>query len=120
MSKSQKSRKATRILGCALGLATALGARSASAQYRLRSDVYAFGTAPSPAGLVVLSGQAKPTSWVDAEAVVWMGTGEQQGTDKPTGDVLVASVRLREPHGWGELRLGRMLVTAGAIRPVSS
>ena len=52
--KSQKSRKATKILGCALGLAAAFGARSASAQYRLRSDVYAFGTAPSPAGLVVL------------------------------------------------------------------
>lgn len=116
--KSRKSRKATKILGCALGLATALSATSASAQYRLRGDVYAFGTAPSPAGLVVLSGQAKPSSWADAEAVVWMGTGEQQGSDKPTGDVLVASVRLREPRGWGELRLGRMLVTAGAIRPM--
>ena len=72
--KSQKSRTAKRILGAALGLATAFATQTAAAQYRLRGDVYAFGTAPSPAGLFVLSGQAKPSSWTDAEAVVWMGT----------------------------------------------
>jgi len=115
--KSQKSRTAKKILGAALGFATAFATQTASAQYRLRGDVYAFGTAPSPAGLFVLSGQAKPSSWTDAEAVVWMGTGDQ-GSNQSTGDVLVANVRIREPHGWGELRLGRMLVTAGAIRPM--
>jgi hypothetical protein len=84
--------------------------------YRLRGDVYAFGTVPSPAGLITLSGQAKPTSWADAEAAVWLGTG---GTyEDRVGDVLVANVRLREPHGYGELRLGRMLITAGSIRPL--
>jgi hypothetical protein len=117
-TSKRSPRRASLVFGVALGFALAFGAPSASAQYRLRGDVYAFGTAPSPAGLLMLSGQAKPSSWTDAEAVVWMGTGEQQGSDRPTGDVLVANVRIREPHGWAELRLGRMLVTAGAIRPL--
>jgi hypothetical protein len=103
----------------ALGVALAAGLRAPEAgadPYRLRADVYAFATAPAPAGLVVLSGQAKPAGWADAEALVWMGSGPDSG--EHPGDVLVANVRLREPHGWGELRLGRMLITAGAIRPL--
>lgn len=86
--------------------------------YRLRGDTYAFGVAPAPAGLVTLSGQAKPTSWADAEAAVWLGASGGGTVTDQVGDVLVANVRLREPHGYGELRLGRMLVTAGAIRPL--
>jgi hypothetical protein len=31
---------------------------------------------------------------------------------------MVAAVRAREPHGYGEARVGRMMVTAGAVRPV--
>lgn len=59
--KTRKSRTAKSILGAGLGLAIALSASTSAAQYRLRGDVYAFGTAPSPAGLLVLSGGAKPT-----------------------------------------------------------
>lgn len=101
----------------ALSLALTLGAGEAAADpYRLRGDAYAFANAPSPVGLITLSGQAKPTSWASAEAAVWMGTG--QGTEDVGGDVLVANLLLREPHGYGELRAGRMLLTAGAIRPL--
>jgi hypothetical protein len=105
---------------CALALAfgLSLGARAAGAQYRLQGNVYAFGSSPSPAGMLSLSGQAKPTSWADAEAAVWLGTGAMYGGDQVTGDVMVANVRLREPHGYGELRLGRMLVATGAVRPL--
>lgn len=100
-----------------LAFAASLVARPAAADpYRLRGDAYAFGTVPSPAGLVTLSGQARPSSWADAEAAVWFGGGADQ--ESATGDVLVANVRLREPHGWGELRLGRMLIAAGAVRPL--
>lgn len=113
MSRRASLRKSAAALALALGLA----APAASADsYRMRSDVYVFGNTPAPVGLVVLSGQAKPSSWADAEASVWMGGGD---TDvEHFGDVLVANVRLREPHGYGELRLGRMLITAGAVRPV--
>ncbi len=50
---------------------------------------------------------------IDAEALVWAGA-------KPsvTGDVLVLMVRLREPHGYGEVRAGRFVVATGAVRPV--
>src|SRR5580692_11614253 len=81
---------------------------------RLRADALAEsqGTA-SPTGLVVLQGQDSLKPWVDAEALVWAGA-------KPslTGDILVLTVRLREPHGYGELRVGRFVVATGAIRPV--
>jgi hypothetical protein len=51
--------------------------------------------------------------WLDAEGLVWTGT-------KPglTGDVLVLALHLREPHGYGELRVGRFVVATGAIFPV--
>ncbi len=51
--------------------------------------------------------------WVDVEALVWAGA-------KPslTGDVLVLSVRFREPHGYGELRAGRFVLATGAVHPV--
>ena len=81
---------------------------------RLRADALAEsqGTA-SPTGLIVLQGQDSLKPWVDAEALVWAGA-------KPslTGDVLVLMVRLREPHGYGELRAGRFVVATGAVRPV--
>ena len=101
-----------------LGLAFSSAPEAAADPYRLRGDVYAFGAAPTPAGLITLSGQARPSDWASAEAAVWMGTGAGQGTDEVSGDVLVANILLREPHGYGDLRLGRMLVTAGAIRPL--
>lgn len=110
------SRRGRNLLALALGLALGAPAGTAAADpYRLRGDVYALGTA-APAGLLTLSGQAKPSDWADAEASVWLGGGEDIA-ERP-GDVLVASVRLREPHGWGELRLGRMLISAGAVRPL--
>ncbi|MEZ4293471.1 MAG: hypothetical protein R3B70_00720 [Polyangiaceae bacterium] len=71
---------------------------------------------PAPAGLVTLSAQAKPTDFADGEAAVWLGTGGDY--DDRIGDVLIANVRLREPHGYGELRLGRMMIATGAVRPL--
>lgn len=102
----------------ALGLAFTLAPDASADPYRLRGDVYAFGMAPTPTGLITLSGQARPTDFASAEAAVWMGTGAGQGTEDVSGDVLVANILLREPHGYGDLRIGRMLLTAGAIRPL--
>jgi hypothetical protein len=67
----------------------------------------------APAGLLVLQGQDKLRPWIDAEGLVWAGA-------KPgaTGDVLVLTLRLREPHGFGEVRGGRFVLTTGAVRPV--
>jgi hypothetical protein len=78
---------------------------------RLRAD--ALADTSSPTGLIVLQGEDRMRPWVDAEALVWAGA-------KPsvTGDVLVLSMRLRDPHGHAELRGGRFVLATGAIRPV--
>jgi hypothetical protein len=96
----------------AMVFAALLGAKSASAQtYRLRADAFAAAATPS-AGLIMLQGEARRPSWFDAEAAVWVGTGAYPA------DVLIAAVRARDPAGRGELRVGRMLASMGAIRPV--
>jgi hypothetical protein len=62
---------------------------------------------------VVLQGEDRARPWIDVEGLVWAGT-------KPsvTGDVLVLAVRLKEPHGYGDVRVGRFVLATGAIRPV--
>jgi hypothetical protein len=67
----------------------------------------------SPAGLIVLQGQDSAQRWFSAEGLVWAGA-----TPSATGDVLVLSVKLREPHGYGELRVGRFVLATGAVHPV--
>jgi hypothetical protein len=61
----------------------------------------------------VLQGQDKIRPWIDVEGLVWTGT-------KPglTGDVLVLAAHLREPHGYGAVRVGRFVLATGAIFPV--
>lgn len=95
---------------CPTLIALALTALPAEAQYRLRADAYAAG-AGTASGFLMLQGETRGSSWLDAETVVWLGTG-----DTPA-NVLVASVRARHPKGYGEVRVGRMLVMTGAIRP---
>jgi hypothetical protein len=100
-------------------VATACAFSSASAvasadPIRLRADALAEtqGSA-SPAGLVVLQGQDPILPWVNAEALVWTGARPSW-----TGDVLVLLVRLHEPHGHGELKVGRFVLATGAVHPV--
>jgi len=84
----------------------------ASAQsLRVRAD--ALAEARSPAGLVMLQGQDREHPWFDAEALVWGGARSDVA-----GDVLVLTMRVREPHGFGEIRGGRFIFATGAIRPV--
>ena len=94
-----------------LGSSTALVATSARAEpLRLRAD--ALAETRAPAGLLVLQGQDRQYPWVDAEALVWAGAR----TDA-TADVLVLTLKLRAPRGWGDLRVGRFVVSTGSIRP---
>jgi hypothetical protein len=104
-----------------------LVAREASAQYRLRADAVGYSSAPqSPVGLLVLQGEDKAQPWIDTEALVWAGTGAGNpgwsGTAYGSGfgnaDALSLMVRLHDPRNYGELRLGRQFITAGALRPL--
>ncbi|MBX3232502.1 MAG: hypothetical protein KIT84_16125 [Labilithrix sp.] len=87
----------------------ALAERQASAQLRLRGD--ALVQTRSPVGLLVLRGEDQVQPWLDAETVTWLGT-------HTGGDVLTLSVRARHARSGSEARLGRQIVTMGAVRPV--
>jgi hypothetical protein len=89
-------------------------ARSAEAQpIRLRADAVGQTVgASSPAGLLVLQGEDPSRRWVDAEALVWVGTTPL------AGDVLVLAIRVREPHGYADVRAGRFVLATGAVHPV--
>lgn len=78
---------------------------------RLRGD--ALAQTRSPTGLLVLQGEDARRPWVSAEALAWLGTGEDR-----TGDVLTLTVKLRDPEGRAEARAGRFLVATGSVRPL--
>lgn len=89
--------------------------RAAADTLRLRGDALVQTQSPAPAGLLVLEGSDRRQPWLDAEAVAWLGAGDDP---RVTGDVLSLSVRLRRPKGGSEVRFGRMLVATGAVRPL--
>jgi hypothetical protein len=91
-----------------------LGVGTAQADpYRLSIDAVGYTQAPqSPVGLIVLQGEDKASPWVDAEALAW--TGNRNGN----ADVLTALVRVHDPANYAELRIGRQILTVGAMRPV--
>lgn len=94
-------------------LGLGLAARVAHADpYRLRVDAVGYTQQPqSPVGLIVLQGDDKANPYVDAEALAW--AGNRNGN----ADVLTALVRVHDPRNFAELRLGRQLLTVGALRP---
>jgi hypothetical protein len=82
----------------------------------LRGDAYV--QTPRPIGLLVLQGQDAATPWLSAEGLAWLGSGQPSTFSDTTGDVLTLVVRLRDPRGHGDLRVGRFLESTGAIRPL--
>ena len=98
--------------GLALGVVATTLTRSVDAEpLRLRAD--ALAESRSPTGLIVLSAQDQARPWLDADAVVWAGTRPDAAAD-----VMVLTVRVRAPQGWGEARAGRFVIATGAIRPL--
>lgn len=103
-----------------LGMLVTFTARAEAQPLRLRAE--ALAQTRSPVGLVVLSGEDRLRPWLDAEAVTWLGVASTANatTDPlaPTGDVLTVSVRARDVKSGSELRIGRMVVSMGAVRPL--
>jgi hypothetical protein len=62
---------------------------------------------------MTLEGRDRTRPWLDAEASVWFGAG-----DDTDADALVVVVNLRDPKKRGALRIGRQIVAAGALRPI--
>jgi hypothetical protein len=65
-------------------------------------------------GLLVLHSGYRNSPFADADALVWAGATQSD----TRADVLVVSVRLHDPHGAYEARLGRFILSTGAVRPV--
>lgn len=98
----------------AAAIATCADAPRAHADpLRLRADAYA--QTSSPVGMLVVRGEDRLRPWIDAEAVAWLAVTDAPGL---TGDVQTLTVRVRDPGGRGEIRAGRFLQAAGAIRPL--
>jgi hypothetical protein len=100
--------------GLVVVLCSALWPNLGRANQSARLDADALLSGKPYEGLLVLHGGYDPGGVVDAEALVWLGASDT-GSE---GDVLVISVRLREPNGWGEARVGRFILATGAVRPV--
>lgn len=87
--------------------------------YRLRGD--ALASAQAPAGLLVLQADGREGPFVAAEALIWLtggvaagGVGDAEGEDIQA-QALVVAVRAR--RAGSEVRLGRLVVSAGGLRP---
>jgi hypothetical protein len=65
-------------------------------------------------GLIVLHSGYTNSAVVDADALVFVGAD----SSNVSGDVLTVSLNLREPNGWGSARVGRFILSTGAVRPV--
>ena len=96
-------------LAIALALSPALTAQAEP--LRLRGE--ALGETRSPVGLLVLEGRGRERPWLEAEGLVWTGAG-----DELEADALVIAVKLRDPRGRAEGRMGRLILSTGAVRPL--
>lgn len=99
--------------GAALAAVLAAAQTAYSEPYRLRSNVFAGSHARAPAGLITLDADSTLRPWLSAEAVVWVGAGEDS-----EADAMIIAMHLRDPAGRAEAALGRILVIPGAVRPV--
>lgn len=111
------TRRATLAAAVVAALGAALVAVAAPAAHgdplRLRSNALSQSQADTPVGLLTLRAEGAVRTWLSAEAVVWVGAG-----DEAEADAMVASVKMRDPKHRGELQVGRFVVVPGAVRPI--
>jgi len=70
-------------------------------------------------GLIILEGSTRKYPYVDAEALIWGGAGSPQlglRGNEATFEALVVSVKVRDPKGISDTRLGRFILGTGAVR----
>jgi hypothetical protein len=70
-------------------------------------------------GLIVVEGSTRKYPYVDAEALIWGGAGSPQyglRGNEATFEALVVSLKVRDPRGISDARLGRFILGTGAVR----
>lgn len=96
--------------------ATATGDHALAQPHRFGAELW--GQANPNYGLIIVEGSTRKYPYVDAEALVWGGIGASQlgFDDDPTFEALVVTVRVRDPRGVSDTRLGRFILATGAVR----
>jgi hypothetical protein len=97
-----------------------LDASSAAAQpHSLGAELW--GQLEPNVGLIVLEGSSRKYPYVDAEGLVWAGAGSPQFGLRDNvlrAEALILTVKLRDPRGISDTRLGRFILSTGAVRAV--
>jgi hypothetical protein len=99
------------VLGAALPLLSVL-ARAQPTTLTLEG----WGQTYRPAALANFEARAREYPWVQFEAQVW--TGQIPRVDGATADLVVMAARFHEPTGHLDARIGRFVLSCGAVRPV--
>jgi len=119
------SRKISAVRHCALAVAACLAllilpvSRTQAQPFRLGAELW--GQLDPNAGLIIVQGSSRKYPYIDAEALVWGGAGATQydlSDDAFTFQALVVAVKLRDPRGISDTRLGRFILSTGAVRAV--
>ena len=108
----------------ALGLAAALAFWWAAVQTPASAQPHTLGAElwgqlEPNVGLIVLEGSTRKYPYVDAEGLIWAGAGTPQfglRDNQMTVEALVLTVKLRDPRGISDTRLGRFILATGAVR----
>ena len=72
-------------------------------------------------GLLVLEGSTRKYPYVDAEGLVWTGAGSPQfglRGNEVQAEALVLAIKVRDPRGVSDTRLGRFILSTGAVRAI--
>lgn len=77
-----------------------------------------WGQANPNYGLIILEGSTRKYPYIDAEALVWgaVGTSEPGFDNAAQFEALVVTLRLRDPRGISDTRLGRFILATGSVR----
>jgi hypothetical protein len=70
-------------------------------------------------GLIVIEGSTRKYPYVEAEGLVWAGAGTPQfglRDNQFRAEALVLNVKVRDPKGVSDTRLGRFILATGAVR----
>jgi hypothetical protein len=70
-------------------------------------------------GLIVIEGSTRKYPYVEAEGLVWAGAGTPQLGLRDNvfrAEALILNVKVRDPKGISDTRLGRFILATGAVR----
>ncbi len=119
--KRRRTSLASRLaIATCLAVCSSLSSGSAAAQpHTLGAELW--GQLDPNVGLIVVEGSSRKYPYVEAEGLVWAGAGSPQlglRDNAFRAEALILTVKLRDPKGISDTRLGRFILSTGAVRAV--